>query len=92
MEIVGVVAFLRLSIYFAKVGKPILGSILLDIVGDALSIVTLSCTSNELMCDVIILKYKKECVSLKLEFRLIFKVYCKHGFLRYIHYFIFLLS
>ena len=37
METVGLVAFLCLPIYFAKVGKPIFGSIFLDTVGDALS-------------------------------------------------------
>ena len=37
METVGLVAFLCLPIYFAKVGKPIFESIFLDTVGDALS-------------------------------------------------------
>jgi len=37
LETVGLVAFLCLPIYFAKVGKPIFGSIFLDTVGDALS-------------------------------------------------------
>ena len=37
METVRLVAFLCLPIYFAKVGKPVVGSIFLDTVGDALS-------------------------------------------------------